>query len=88
MNRKEFLKPTPLKIIATLLAVLIVEAVVYALGATSILCEPCPPPPASCPPCVAPEIGLTWALLALVPVAAVAYLLTCLAVSTFTRRQT
>jgi hypothetical protein len=80
MNWKEFLKPTKWKIIPTLVIGVIVESVIYFVGATSIVCEPCPPLPAYCPPCVAPEIGLNWAVLALVPVLIVTYLATCLVV--------
>jgi hypothetical protein len=78
MAWKNTLNPTRWKIVFTLIVVAIGESMIYAVGATSILCEPCPPPPAACPPCVAPEIGLTWALIALAPVSAIAYLVTCL----------
>lgn len=78
MNWPEFLKPTTNKIIITLIMVVIIEGVVYIAGATSIFCEPCPPPPVECPPCVAPEIGIAWALAALIPVSGLIYLVMCL----------
>ena len=76
MQWKEFFKPNKWKVLFTLILTIIIEYGFYYLGATSVVCEACHWE-GYCPPCIAPDIGISMALKFLVPTLIISYLVIC-----------
>lgn len=69
------LRPSKKKMTIFLILLIIVELILFWLGAISIQCSPCAPPPAYCPPCISYDAGLYIVLLTIVPVAIIIYII-------------